>query len=197
MPASRAVVAVAARPRWGPEPRHTLMMSKHEKSPALAFIGLGGNIGDPLGILRSAVHRLMTVPRSRFLGASRFYRTPAWGQRDQADFVNAVVAIETALPPRPLLDELLAIEREFGRQRAADGSGRWGPRTLDLDILLYGDVRMHSEGLTLPHPHLHERAFALVPLLELVDDVEIPGQGGARAALGRVERGGIQVLMER
>lgn len=163
----------------------------------MAFIGLGGNVGDPLGTLRSAVHRLMTVPRSRFLGASRFYRTSAWGQRDQADFVNAVVVIETALPPRPLLDELLAIEREFGRQRAADGSGRWGPRTLDLDILLYGDMRLQSEGLTLPHPHLHERAFALVPLLELVDDIEIPGQGGARAALGRVERGGIQALMER
>lgn len=172
-------------------------MSARNSSPVVAFIGLGGNVGDPVAILRSAVHRLMTVPRSRFLGASRFYRTPAWGERDQADFVNAVVAIETALPPRPLLDEMLGIEREFGRQRGVDAGVRWGPRTLDLDILLYGPLSLATAGLTVPHPHLHERAFALVPLLELVDDIEIPGQGCARAALARVDRSGIQPLAER
>lgn len=172
-------------------------MSARNSAPVLAFIGLGGNLGDPAATLRSALHRLMTVPRSRFLGASRFYRTPAWGERDQADFVNAVAAIETALPPKPLLDELLGIEREFGRQRGAETTVRWGPRTLDLDILLYGPLSLTIPGLTLPHPHLHERAFALVPLLELVDDIDIPGQGSARAALARVDRSGIQVLPER
>ena len=172
-------------------------MSARNSAPVLAFIGLGGNLGDPAATLRSAVHRLMTVPRSRFLGASRLYRTPAWGERDQADFVNAVVAIETALPPKPLLDELLGIEREFGRQRGADTTVRWGPRALDLDILLYGPLSLAIPGLTLPHPHLHERAFALVPLLELVDDIDIPGQGSARAALARVDRSGIQALPER
>lgn len=172
-------------------------MSRLQNSPVVAFIGLGGNLGDPLATLRSAVHRLMTVPRSRFLGASRFYRTPAWGERDQADFVNAVVAIETALAPKLLLDELLGIERQFGRQRGAEGGVRWGPRTLDLDILLHGAIVLDTPSLKLPHPHLHERAFALVPLLELVDDIEIPGQGSARAALARLDRSGIQTLAER
>ncbi|MFD0726838.1 2-amino-4-hydroxy-6-hydroxymethyldihydropteridine diphosphokinase [Lysobacter brunescens] len=174
-------------------------MSRLQNAPVVAFIGLGGNLGDPLATLRSAVPRLMTVPRSRFLGASRFHRTPAWGERDQADFVNAVVAIETALAPKILLDELLGIERQFGRQRGADGSGnvRWGPRTLDLDILLYGAITLDTPSLKLPHPHLHERAFALVPLLELVDDIDIPGQGSARAALARLDRSGIQALAER
>ena len=174
-------------------------MSRFHNAPAVAFIGLGGNLGDPLSTLRSAVHRLMTVPRSRFLGASRFHRTPAWGERDQADFVNAVVAIETALAPNLLLDELLGIERQFGRQRGVDGPARvrWGPRPLDLDMLLYGGITLDTPSLTLPHPYLHERAFALVPLLELVDDIDIPGQGSARAALGRLDRSGIQALPER
>lgn len=172
-------------------------MSRNQNLPVVAFIGLGGNVGDPLATLRSALHRLMTVPRSRFLGASRFYRTPAWGERDQADFVNAVAAIETALAPKALLDELLGIERQFGRQRDSEAGVRWGPRTLDLDILLYGATSLDTAGLTLPHPHLHERAFALVPLLELVDDIDIPGRGSARGALTRLDRSGIQPLAER
>lgn len=172
-------------------------MAKHPKTPVVAFVGLGGNIGESLPVLRAATHRLMTVPRSRYLGASRFFRTPAWGQTDQPDFVNAVVALETALAPRPLLDELLAIEREFGRQRIADRSDRWGPRTLDLDILLYGDATVDLPGLAVPHPHLHERAFALVPLLDLVDDIAIPGRGTARALLAGVDRAGIAPLPER
>lgn len=165
-----------------------------ERTPALAFIGLGGNVGDSTSVLRAAVHRLMTVPRSRFLRVSRFYRTPAWGLRDQADFVNAVAALETVLPPRALLDELLGIERDFGRVR---DSGRWGPRTLDLDILLFGNDVIDVPGLRVPHPHLHERAFALAPLLDLVDDIEIPGHGSARHALGQTERAGVAPLVER
>lgn len=167
-----------------------------ERTPTLAFIGLGGNVGDSAAVLRAAVHRLMTVPRSRLLRVSRFYRTPAWGQRDQADFVNAVAALETALPPRALLDELLGIERDFGRMRDSE-SGRWGPRTLDLDILLFGNDAIDVPGLRVPHPHLHERAFALAPLLDLVDDIEIPGHGSARHALGQTERAGVAPLVER
>jgi 2-amino-4-hydroxy-6-hydroxymethyldihydropteridine diphosphokinase len=165
-----------------------------ERTPTLAFVGLGGNIGDSVAILRAAVHRLMTVPRSRFLRVSRFYRTPAWGQRDQADFVNAVAALETVLPPRTLLDELLGIERDFGRMRDSE---RWGPRTLDLDILLFGNDVIDLPGLRVPHPYLHERAFALAPLLDLVDDIEIPGHGSARRALNQAERAGIAPLAER
>lgn len=168
-----------------------------DRSPTLAFIGLGGNVGDPVANLRAAVHRLMTVPRSRVVSVSRFYRTPAWGQENQPHFVNAAVAIETALPPRALLDELLNIERDFGRERAAEGSGRWGPRTLDLDILLYGDREIDEPGLSVPHPYLHERAFALVPLLDLVSDIEIPGRGSARRALMQVGGAGIESLAER
>lgn len=165
--------------------------------PAVVFIGLGSNLGDCMVTLRAAVNRLMTVPRSRFISVSRFYRTPAWGQKDQPDFINAVVAIETALSPRVLLNELLAIERDFGRARSDDGSDRWGPRTLDLDILLYGDHTLNEPGLQLPHAHLHERAFALVPLLDLVDDIDIPGHGNARNALRGIERVAIEPLMER
>lgn len=167
------------------------------RDPVIAYVGLGGNVGDSVKVMREAVHRLMTIPRSRLLAVSRYYRTPAWGQTDQADFVNAVAAIKTALPARVLLDELLSIERDFGRERAVDGSGRWGPRTLDLDILLYADDRIDLPGLRLPHPHLHERAFALMPLLDLVDDIDIPGRGSARRALGGVEKGGIAPLSDR
>lgn len=168
-----------------------------DRSPVLAFVGLGGNVGDSAVTLRGAVHRLLTVPRSRVVSVSRFYRTPAWGQENQADFVNAVVAIETALPARVLLNELLNIERDFGRERAADGSGRWGPRVLDLDILLYGERVIDEPGLHVPHPYLHERAFALVPLLDLVSDIDIPGRGSARRALVQVGGAGIESLVER
>jgi 2-amino-4-hydroxy-6-hydroxymethyldihydropteridine diphosphokinase len=168
-----------------------------DRSPALAFVGLGGNLGDSAATLRAAVHRLMTVPRSRVVSASRFYRTPAWGREKQPDFVNAAVAIETALAPHALLGELLNIERDFGRERAVDGSGRWGPRILDLDILLYGDREIDEPGLRVPHPYLHERAFALVPLLDLVSDIEIPGRGSARRALAQVGGAGIESLVER
>lgn len=171
-----------------------LPVSRRRREPVVACVGLGGNVGDSVAQLRAAVHRLMTVPRSRFLGVSRFYRTPAWGMEDQPDFVNAAVALETALPPRALLDELLAIEREFGRRRAEDGSDRWGPRTLDLDLLLYGDAVVEEPGLRVPHPHLHRRAFALTPLLDLAADFEIPGHGSARRALAQVDKAGIAPL---
>jgi 2-amino-4-hydroxy-6-hydroxymethyldihydropteridine diphosphokinase len=176
---------------------HAALEAVPDRSPTLVFIGLGGNVGDALSTLRTALHRLMTVPRSRVVAASRFYRTPAWGQENQPHFVNAAVAIETALSPRTLLNELLNIERDFGRERAVDGSGRWGPRTLDLDILLYGDCQMDEPGLCLPHPYLHERAFALVPLLDLVSDIDIPGRGSARRALMQVGGAGIESLVER
>ena len=170
-------------------------MVAQRRDPVVAHVGLGSNVGDSPATLRAAVHRLMTVPRSRYLGVSRFYRTPAWGLEDQPDFVNAVVALETMLTPQALLEELLRIEREFGRRRVP--GRRWGPRTLDLDLLLHGDAVVDTPGLRVPHPHLHERAFALVPLLDLVEDIEIPGQGGARAAVQRLGRAGIAPLPER
>jgi len=150
-------------------------------APVVAFIGLGGNLGDPAATLASAIIALQALPHTRLVQASRMYRTPAWGLEQQPDFINAVAMVETSLVPRALLDALLQVEREFGREREA--SRRWGPRILDLDLLLHGDVQIEEPGLSLPHPHLHERAFVLVPLLEIAPEVVIAGRGRARDAV--------------
>ena len=158
------------------------------------FVGLGGNLGDAAAILREAFAALERLPGTRVLRASRLYRTPAWGVTAQPDFVNAVAMIETALTPSALLENLLRIERDAGRHRRADGADRWGPRTLDLDLLLYGDEVIEMPGLKVPHPHLHERAFVLVPLLEIAPDTRIPGHGAAADALAAMATSGIQAL---
>lgn len=159
-----------------------------------AIVGLGGNEGDAIAVLRAALVGLDLLPGTRLLRASPLYRTPAWGRTDQPDFINAAAALETTLSPRELLDRLLSVERAFGRIRAADGSDRWGPRRLDLDILLYGDAVIDAPGLRVPHPHLHERAFALVPLLDVAPDAVIPGIGLARDAPGVMAAGDIEVV---
>jgi len=145
----------------------------------LACIGLGANLGEAATTLRSALEALHRLPDTQLLRSSRLYCSPAWGNIAQPDFVNAVALLDTTLPARDLLDALLAIERGFGRIRAVDGSDRWGPRTLDLDLLLYGDAVIDEPGLRVPHPHLHQRAFALLPLLEIAPDAVIPGRGRA------------------
>jgi 2-amino-4-hydroxy-6-hydroxymethyldihydropteridine diphosphokinase len=149
--------------------------------PAIAFVGLGGNLGDAATTLRAALQALDRLPATRLLRASRLYRTQAWGLEQQPDFINAVAMLETALGARALLDALLATERDFGRER--ESGQRWGPRILDLDLLLHGERMIDEPGLHVPHPHLHERAFALVPLLEIAPDTLIPGRGSARDAL--------------
>lgn len=158
------------------------------------FVGLGGNLGDAAASLRDAFAALGRLPDTRLLRASRLYRTPAWGVTAQPDFVNAVAMIETALTPPALLENLLRIERDAGRHRLSDGSDRWGPRTLDLDLLLYGDEVIDTPDLTVPHPHLHERAFVLVPLLEIAPDTRIPGHGAAADALAAMATSDIQAL---
>jgi 2-amino-4-hydroxy-6-hydroxymethyldihydropteridine diphosphokinase len=159
-----------------------------------AYVGLGANLGDAPATLRAAFAELDRLPGTRCSGASRLYRTPAWGVTDQPDFINAVAALDTTLAPQALLDALLAVERSFGRTRLADGSDRWGPRTLDLDILLHGDARIDAPGLHVPHPRLHERAFALVPLVELAPALVIPGVGPAAEALARLGETRIDAL---
>ncbi len=154
-----------------------------------AYIGLGSNLGDSAAVLRSALDALDALARTRLLRASRLYRTPAWGRTDQPDFVNAVALLDTGLAAPDLLQAMLAIEREAGRARRADGGDRWGPRTLDLDLLLYGEQVLDLPGLTVPHPHLHERAFALVPLLEVAPQAHIPGVGPAAGALQAIAAG--------
>lgn len=158
----------------------------------VAYIGLGGNLGDAAATLRAAFSQLAQLPGSSLIGQSRLYRTPAWGVEAQPDFINAVAALRTTRAPLDLLADLLAIERDFGRDRSREQ--RWGPRTLDLDLLLYGDAVLDVPGLQLPHPRLHERAFVLVPLLELAPALEIPGRGRARDAVSMLEQSNIQPL---
>lgn len=157
-----------------------------------ACIGLGANLGDAADTLRRALDALDGRDGIAVRAASRFYRTPAWGREDQPDFINAVALVEAMLAPRALLDSLLAVEADFGRHRV-DGE-RWGPRTLDLDLLLYGDAVIDEPGLRVPHPHLHERAFALVPLLEVLPEARIPGYSAARDAVSALEMSNIHPL---
>lgn len=159
-------------------------------TPEYAWVGLGGNVGDAVATVRAAIEALSRLPQTRLLRASRLYRTPAWGVREQADFINAVVLLETSLDPRALLERMLEIERNFGRERRE----RWGPRVLDLDLLLHGDSLIDEPGLHVPHPHLHERAFALLPLLDVSPDATIPQRGPARDALSALACEGIEAV---
>lgn len=161
-------------------------------APVRACVGLGGNVGDPAATIRAAFAALDGLPRTRLLATSRLYRTPAWGVEAQPDFVNAAALVETTLAPRELLDGLLAVERAFGRERRE----RWGPRTLDLDLLLFGDAVVDEPGLHVPHPHLHERAFALRPLADIAPQAVVPGQGPVQALLARVDASGCLPLDE-
>jgi len=144
-----------------------------------AFIGLGANLGDPESQVRRAFTTLAELPGTRLLAASSLYRSAPVGVGAQPDFINAVAAIETRLAPRALLEALLAAERRFGRRREFPGA----PRTLDLDLLLYGDRVIAEPGLIVPHPRMHERAFVLAPLAEIAPDIEIPGKGSAGTLL--------------
>jgi 2-amino-4-hydroxy-6-hydroxymethyldihydropteridine diphosphokinase len=123
---------------------------------------------------------------------SRLYRTPPWGILEQPDFVNAAARLETALAPRQLLDALLAIEAAAGRVRGVTN----GPRTLDLDLLLYGDQVIAVPGLVVPHPRLHQRAFVLLPLADVAPELEVPGQGRVAELLERVDTAGCVALAD-
>jgi 2-amino-4-hydroxy-6-hydroxymethyldihydropteridine diphosphokinase len=138
---------------------------------AVAYIGLGANLGDRLATLRTAVQRLRTF--GRVTAVSSLYETEPVGYLEQPRFLNAVIALETALPPADLLLALLGIERDLGRTRSFPNA----PRTLDLDLLLVEDVFLDTPELTLPHPRLPERAFVLVPLAEIAPEVVHPGSG--------------------
>ncbi|HSO08275.1 MAG TPA: 2-amino-4-hydroxy-6-hydroxymethyldihydropteridine diphosphokinase, partial [Pelomicrobium sp.] len=129
----------------------------------------------------------------RVTARSALYRTAPVGYLDQPDFINAVIAVETALPPRALLDALLAIERAHGRQREFPNA----PRTLDLDILMYDHVTLHEPGLTLPHPRMHERAFVLKPLAEIAPELVLPGHGPVRELARHVDSAGVTALEDR
>ncbi len=143
------------------------------------FVGLGANLGDPPAALRGAIAALGSLPQTTVLKTSSLYRSAAIGPAGQPDYCNAVVQLDTALAPEPLLEALQDIENAAGRLRAE----RWGPRVLDLDLLLYGAVVHSSERLTLPHPELAFRDFVLVPLIEIAPEAQVPLLGRAQALL--------------
>ena len=147
--------------------------------PHSAFIGLGSNLEDPRSQLQRAFAELDGLPGTRLVARSSLYRSAPLGYQDQPEFVNAVAKIATKLAPQALLQALLQIEREHGRERTF----RNAPRTLDMDVLLYDDMQLHEHGLTIPHPQMHLRAFVLQPLLEIAPDCLIPGGGSAEGAL--------------
>ena len=155
-----------------------------------AFIGLGANLGDPQAQVRAAIAALGDFPRTRLLASSSLYRSAPVGVATQPDFVNAVVKVETALSARELLEELLTAEARAGRERPAPGA----PRTLDLDLLLYGDAVIGEPGLVVPHPRMHERAFVLLPLAEIAADATIPRKGAVNTLLAACRNQKIQKI---
>ena len=156
------------------------------------FIALGSNLADPAAQIRRALRTLAVMPGSRLVRQSSLYRNPPVGGPDQPEFVNAVAEMETALPPRELLDRLLALERAHGRTRDYPNA----PRTLDLDILLYGGLVLRDPGLTIPHPRMLERAFVLVPLAELAPDTVVPGSGRVADLVRGVDASGMIKLAD-
>lgn len=149
-----------------------------------AWIGLGGNRDDSADLLSAALDLLAAEPGLSLLRRSRLYRSPPWGYTEQPGFVNAVAEFDSDLEPRGLLGRLAATERILGREPR---ERRWGPRCIDLDLLTFGDLRMRSGDLDLPHPRMHLRAFVLVPLLELEPGFVIPGIGSAAACLREID----------
>lgn len=145
------------------------------------FIALGANLGDPVATVKAAILALRRLPQTEFITASSLYRTAPVGLKHQPDFINAVVELVAVSPAPTLLESLFAIEERFGRLRSVKNA----PRTLDLDLLLYGDLVSDDPQLTLPHPRLHERAFVLAPLAEIAPQLTIPGRGGVSELLLR------------
>jgi len=148
-----------------------------------AFVGIGSNLGDREGNFRQAVELLSAEDGVDVVAVSEIRETDPVGPVEQGPFLNGAVRIETDLAPRELLERLLAVEERLGRVRRE----RWGPRTIDLDLLLYGDDIVDEPGLTVPHPRLHERRFALEPLSDLAPSLEIPGKGPISTLLAELE----------
>jgi 2-amino-4-hydroxy-6-hydroxymethyldihydropteridine diphosphokinase len=157
------------------------------------FVALGSNLDDPVAQVESGVRALARVPDSRVIRCSSLYRTAPVGVTGQPDFINAVCELDSSLSPAGLMDALLEIEREHGRIREQPG----GPRTLDLDLLLYGGATMHMPTLDVPHPRMHERAFVLYPLHEIAPELVIPGRGPVLALLEGCRGQAIERLAQR
>lgn len=154
-----------------------------------AYLGLGGNLGDPARSMASALRMLDADPLTEVVSVSSLYRTPPWGKTDQPDFLNATAEVLTGHSPRELLDLCLEAERRLKRVRQE----RWGPRLIDIDILVFGDRAVHEDGLDIPHPRMLERAFVLAPLTEIAPDLVALGRPLSEHLAG-VDTAGIQRL---
>ncbi|MDD5035915.1 MAG: 2-amino-4-hydroxy-6-hydroxymethyldihydropteridine diphosphokinase [Methylococcaceae bacterium] len=162
------------------------------RAPVIAYIGLGSNLQDPVRQLRIARQAIIALSGVREIAFSSLYRSAPMGPAEQPDYINAVMAAETSLSPHGLLKSLQAIERSHGRVRTGL---RWGPRTLDLDILLYGEERIADEQLTVPHAGMTEREFVLYPLAEIAPSgLEIPGRGILNDLVAACPRRGLEVI---
>lgn len=159
-----------------------------------ALLALGGNLGDVRATFDDAIALLCEDGDIKLTARSSDYRTPPWGITDQPPFINAMIAVETILAPLALLTRIHAVERAFGRDRSLET--RWGPRTLDIDIIAFGSAVLETEELTLPHPRLGERAFVLMPLAEIRPDLTIAGRS-VTAMLGAADTAGIEKLPPR
>jgi 2-amino-4-hydroxy-6-hydroxymethyldihydropteridine diphosphokinase len=164
-------------PRTKPDPRKTL-----------AYVGLGSNLDNPAARVMQAIDALKSLPETRLLKYSSLYGNPPMGPPDQPDYVNAVAELETTLPAHALLRGLQAIEVNMGRVR---GGERWGPRIIDLDLLVYGQEQIEQEALSIPHPGIAERAFVLHPLAEIAPDLAIPGLAPVRDLVSRTSSSGL------
>ena len=150
-----------------------------------AYVGVGANLGDREETILAAIDLLAVQPGVDVVGVSALRETEPWGPVEQPPYLNGAVALETDLAPRDLLDVLLDVEQSFGRDRAMEV--RWGPRTLDLDLLLHGDLVRDEPGLALPHPRLHERRFVLEPLADLDPALVVPGRGTVAELLASLD----------
>jgi 2-amino-4-hydroxy-6-hydroxymethyldihydropteridine diphosphokinase len=158
-----------------------------------AYIGLGSNLVSPLSQVKRATAELAQLPASRLVAVSRLYRSQPMGPADQPDYINAVAAIETRLTPLELLDSLQAIENAHQRKR---GALQWGPRTLDLDLLLFGSAQIDEERLTVPHPGMTERSFVLQPLVDIAPSLTLPDGQAVEILRAALADDGLEVVVQ-
>ncbi len=156
-----------------------------------AYIGLGSNLNNPYKQIKQALSALKTIPKTEFISHSSLYQSTPMGPQDQPNYINAAAILETTLDANTLLTHLQSIENQQGRERNGD---HWGARTLDLDLLIYGEIQQKNIKLTLPHPGLHLRNFVLTPLNEIAPNLEIPGLGNLQKIINNISADGLQIL---
>lgn len=158
----------------------------------MAYIGIGSNLDDPVRQVKDAIEELDAIPDSVLAASSSLYRSTPMGPADQPDYVNAVAALDTLLSAEDLLQELKKIEDQQGRDRSGD---KWGPRVIDLDLLLYGKKKINTDELTVPHPGMHKRDFVIIPLAEIAGNLNIPGHGPLNILINQCENHSLKKLI--